>query len=425
LKLVHAADLHIDSPLLGLERYEGAPIARAREATRTAFRRVIDITLRESARFLILAGDVFDGDWRDANTGLFFVSELARLRDVDCRVLLLRGNHDHELTRTLLYRLPDFVHVFGTPGQTEKHSYVFEEHGVAFHGVSYPQKKVTDSLLPHYPAPRRDVLNVGVLHTNCTGSTAHDRYAPCSVAELSAFGYGYWALGHVHAHQILGRDPWVVYPGNTQGRHARETGPKGCVVLTTEASTVADVSFVETAAMRFVLAEVALGEEDGEDEILERVDRELDRLANAENAEGRMLSAVRLSLRGACRAHAMLVREPERIAQNIRSLALGRGESLWLEKILFETRPVVPLEELRASAGLVGDLLRALERLRTEDGEPDLQKLAIDVLAPVRKRLGPEADAIKLPLTDTPTLIEIVGQVEALLAERLTEREDS
>lgn len=421
MKFVHAADLHIDSPLLGLERYEGAPAERVRQATRTAFRRVVDVCLAERANFLLLAGDVFDGDWRDANTGLFFVKELARLREVGCHALLLRGNHDHALTQTLLYRLPDFVHAFGTPNQADRHSFVFEGDGVAFHGVSYPQKKVVDSLLPLYPPPTRDLLNVGLLHTNCVASSAHDRYAPCSVAELAAFGYQYWALGHVHAHQILSRDPWIVYPGNTQGRHARETGPKGCLVVTTKGNAIEDVTFVETGTMRFSHATVTLDENDGEAELFERVEKALDAIASE---GGERASAVRLELAGTTRAHGMLVREHARIEYALRSVALSRSDGIWLEKVLFLTRPLVPLADLRASHGLVGELLRSLEHLRTEDGEPDLQTLAERALGPIRKKLKGEADEIKLALTDTPTLIELIDRVEGLLAERLTEREE-
>lgn len=419
MKIVHAADLHIDSPLVGLERYEGAPVERAREATRLAFRNVIDLTLREAARYLMLAGDVFDGDWRDANTGLFFVKELSRLRDAGCRVLLLRGNHDHELTQTLLYRLPDFVHVFGPPG-TGAHTHAFERDGVAFHGVSYPQKKVTESLLPHYPAPLPDLLNVGLLHTNCIASSAHDRYAPCSVAELTAFGYGYWALGHVHAHQILARDPFVVYPGNTQGRHARETGEKGCVVIDTDGGVVRGLRFAETDVMQFVVKRIELAENDGEDDVYARVEGALDQIARS---AGGKLRAVRLELGGATRAHGTLLRHADRVAQNIRSAALGQSSDLWVEKVIVDTRPVVPIEALRASPGLLGELLRQIEQLRTADGEPDLQELAATALEPLRKKLGAEASALRLDLADPSTLIDLLAKAETLLAERLTEEE--
>ncbi|MBK6690660.1 MAG: DNA repair exonuclease [Myxococcales bacterium] len=422
MKLVHAADLHIDSPLAGLERYEGAPLAEAREATRHAFRNVVNLCLAEKARFLILAGDVFDGDWRDANTGLFFVHQLARLREIDCRVLLLRGNHDHELTRTLVYRVPEFVHVFGPPDDPSKRSFVFPDDRVAFHGVSYPTRKVDDSLLPHYPRPLPELLNIGVLHTNCTGSTAHDRYAPCTVQELSAFGYGYWALGHVHTHQVLSQRPWIVYPGNTQGRHAREPGPKGCVLVTVDGTDVVDVAFHETGTMRFAHVDVVLGEGDDEEELLRRADAALDPLRQTAS-ERRAVIAVRLTVRGSTALHRVIVREPTRVAQNLRSHWLGRAESIWLEKVIFDTRPLVSLDELRASPGLVGDLMRNLEHLRSGDGEPDLAALAGEVLGPLRKKLRAEADALGLPLHDVPTLAGLVEQVETLLAERLVERE--
>src|SRR5690242_9452537 len=94
MKFVHAADLHLDSPLRGLSRYEGAPVEAVRGATRRAFQNLIDLCLEEGAAFLLLAGDIYDGDWKDYGTGLFFLHQLARLRAADVEVVLIRGNHD-------------------------------------------------------------------------------------------------------------------------------------------------------------------------------------------------------------------------------------------------------------------------------------------------------------------------------------------
>ena len=252
MKIVHAADLHIDSPLKGLERYEGAPVERVRQATREAFKKVIALCLDERARFLVLAGDVFDGDWKDVNTGLFFLAQLSRLRAIGCDVLLLRGNHDFELTRALTY--PEHVHEFsvaeGAKGARGRRTTVFSAEGVAFHGVSYGDRQVKESLLPSYPDPIAGMLNFGVLHTNATGSTEHAVYAPCTVESLVAKGYDYWALGHVHGHAVLRERPFVVYPGNTQGRSVRELGPKGCVLIDVDDGAVRGVQFVETSVMR-------------------------------------------------------------------------------------------------------------------------------------------------------------------------------
>lgn len=411
MKIVHAADLHIDSPLRGLERYEGAPFERVRGATREAFRNVVGLCLRESASFLVLAGDVFDGDWKDINTGMFFVRELLRLREIGCRVLLLRGNHDFELTRAL--RWPEHVREFGPPRGKDR-SFVFDDDGVAFHGVSYATQKVVDSLLPEYPAPLgRGLLEIGVLHTNATGSAEHAAYAPCTVRELTAHGYAYWALGHVHGHAVLARDPWVVYPGNTQGRNARETGRKGCVVLDCEGAVVRDVRFVDTAVMQWVQLDLALDRDDGRDELLEKT-----RAALRDLAETHDLTAVRLRITGASRAHAEVCRDHARLVAQIRTDAMEAGLDLWLEKVDLATSPAVSLAELRDARGLVADLLQSVERIRNDEGDAELHMLA-RALDPLRKKGGKELAELKLE--DPDALRRLLAGAESLLAQRLTE----
>ena len=418
MRIVHAADLHIDSPLVGLERYPGVPLERVRLATRAAFGRVIDLCIAEQARFLVLAGDVFDGDWRDVNTGVWFVSQLQRLRDVGCRVVLLRGNHDFELTAKL--RWPD--HVFELPAARARVQATvrFDDDGVAFHGVSYPEKKVTESLLPHYPPPIEGVLNVGVLHTNAVGSAQHARYAPCTADELVDKGYQYWALGHVHEHRILHENPWIVYPGNTQGRHARETGEKGCVVIDVDGARVVDVRFRETCVMRWEVEEIELDADDDRDALIARAVARLDEVA-AHAGERRMPVAVRLELRGACRAHAAVVADPDAILAQIRSDALTSQPDVWLEKIELATSPSISIEELRRSSGLVADLLRHVEHLRGDEGESD-RALMFEALRPLRKKLAGELDGL-LDLSDERELARTIDRAEAWLAQRLTQGE--
>lgn len=82
MKLIHAADIHLDSPLRGLERYEGAPTEALRAATRRALENLVDLALDESVVGVLLAGDLYDGDWKDYNTGLFFARQMERLRRI-------------------------------------------------------------------------------------------------------------------------------------------------------------------------------------------------------------------------------------------------------------------------------------------------------------------------------------------------------
>src|SRR4051812_38673490 len=324
MKFVHAADLHIDSPLRGLTAYEGAPVERVRAATRRALSNLVQLCLDERAAFLLLAGDVFDGEWKDFNTGLFFVRELNRLRDTGTRVFVVRGNHDaaSEVTRSLTW--PAHVHVFA---DDRAETVVLENFGVALHGLSYPRREVKDSLVPLYPAAIDGALNVGVLHTSADGRPGHASYAPSSVEELVRKGYDYWALGHVHAHEILHRAPWVVFPGNTQGRHIRETGPKGAVVVSVEDGAVASVRHTPLDVVRWREVTVALDTDDGIDDLY---DKAKERLGQArDDADGRLLAA-RLVVEGAARAHGDVAGGRDRVIAELRARALDFGDALWL-----------------------------------------------------------------------------------------------
>jgi DNA repair exonuclease SbcCD nuclease subunit len=412
MKIVHAADLHLDSPLRGLERYDGAPVDRVRGATRAAFRRVVDLCLAERARFLVLAGDVFDGDWKDVSTGLFFIAELRRLRALPCDVLLVRGNHDFELTRALPY--PDHVHAFAAPGAGPSEPRVFERDGVAFHGVSYADKKVTTSLLPFYAPPIDGLLNVGVLHTNATGDRAHASYAPCSVPQLVAHGYDYWALGHVHGHAILHRDPWVVYPGNTQGRHVGEDGPKGCVVVDVVGARIDRVRFVETSVMTFAREVIRLAPGDDHDDAREKALARVHEVVAA-NAG---LASIRLELRGACRAHAAFVASPRKLADELRAAVIGLGVDAWLEKIVLATSPVLDLAAQREAPGLVGDVLRDVARMRDDESEENVR---FHRLFEPLKHLG---RAVDFDFSNRELRARILDGVEALLAQRMIDAGD-
>nr|WP_291920186.1 DNA repair exonuclease [Maricaulis sp.] len=223
-RFFHAADIHLDSPLRGLAGQEGNAVARVRSATREAFDLLVGRAVEERVDFLVLAGDLYDGDWRDYKTGLFFAKQMGRLKKEGIPVYLLHGNHDAESQITRRLELPDNVHVFGA---RMPETFALEELKVALHGQSFRQRDITENLVPDYPAPISGNFNIGVLHTGLGGMGGHENYAPCAMEDLVNKGYNYWALGHVHKASVLHVKPHVVFPGNLQGRHARETGAKG------------------------------------------------------------------------------------------------------------------------------------------------------------------------------------------------------
>ena len=228
---IHASDIHLDSPLKGLSRYEGAPAERIRGATREALKNLVQTAIDENAAFMVIAGDVFDGDWKDYNTGLFFAGQMSRLRERGIKVFLLSGNHDaaSKITRTL--KMPDNVHRFSTK---RPETLTLEELGVALHGQGFSRPDVTENLAANYPLAFGGLYNIGVLHTAATGREGHELYAPCALDDLIEKGYDYWALGHVHKGEILRESPWILFPGNTQGSHIEGPGPEGCTIVTVD-----------------------------------------------------------------------------------------------------------------------------------------------------------------------------------------------
>jgi DNA repair exonuclease SbcCD nuclease subunit len=180
-KFIHAADIHLDSPLRGLERYEGAPVDEIRGATRRAFDNLIGLAIEEGVAFLLLAGDLYDGPWRDYNTGLYFAKRMGRLRDAGVRVFIVAGNHDAASQITRHLRLPENVKVLST---REPESILLEDIGVAVHGRGFPKPPVTEDLSAGYPKGELQLFNIGLLHTSLDGRPGHERYAPCTVDGL-------------------------------------------------------------------------------------------------------------------------------------------------------------------------------------------------------------------------------------------------
>ena len=89
-KIIHAADIHLDSPLQKLGSYENAPVERIRGASRRALENMVQFAIDEAVDLVVIAGDLYDGDWPDQNTGLFFVAQASRLVDAGIPLAVIR-----------------------------------------------------------------------------------------------------------------------------------------------------------------------------------------------------------------------------------------------------------------------------------------------------------------------------------------------
>lgn len=275
-KFIHAADIHLDSPLKGLEQYEGAPVDQIREATRRALANLVELAVEQTVSFVLIAGDLYDGDWKEFRTGLFFVDQMRKLREAGIPVYLIAGNHDAANKMTKKLPMPDNVHLLAANKPETVHLEACE---VAIHGQSFARSAVLDNLATGYPSPEPGMFNIGLLHTSATGREGHETYAPCTIDDLRSKQYDYWALGHIHKRELLCQDPPILFPGNLQGRHVRETGPKGCTLVTVDDQNRVRLEPVAVDVFRWEHCRVeAAGAENG-DAVLDRVRSQLAKAA--------------------------------------------------------------------------------------------------------------------------------------------------
>ncbi len=412
MQFLHCADIHLDSPLRGLERYEGAPVDEVRGATRRAFRNLIDAALRERVDFVVIAGDLYDGNWPDFNTGLFFAKGMAELGESGIAVYGVRGNHDatSQITRTL--RQPKNVHFLPDLAPS---TLTNDDLGLAVHGQSFATPVVLTDLAAGYPGAVPGLFNLGILHTALTGRAGHDPYAPTNEAVLRTKGYDYWALGHVHAREIVTREPWVVYPGNLQGRHIREAGVKGCELVSVVDGHIATTPLALDVLRWRELAVDVTG--------LANLDALLDHVTTAvrtarTQADGRILG-LRLQLYGVSPLQAQLSARAAMVAEELRAcvVAAGNGE-VWLEKIQNVVRPTLDLARLASGNDPVGLLLQELAQLATNPAE--LAALSSEVLADLVSKLPTEADDRDAFRVNNPALLQdLLAQAQAELLDAL------
>jgi DNA repair exonuclease SbcCD nuclease subunit len=342
IRFIHAADPHLDSPLQGLEAHEGAPVEVLRGATRRAFENLVNLAIEESVDFVVIAGDLYDGDWKDYSTGLFFRAQMVRLQSKGTPVYLIAGNHDAASVITKKLSLPENVHVFSTR-TTE--SLEVAGHPVTIHGRGFPNRAVPENLASEYPMALPGRFNLGLLHTSLTGRPGHDTYAPCSVAQLREKGYQYWALGHIHQPEVINKDPWIVFAGNCQGRHIKEAGARGCRLVTVSDSLqVEGVEWRSLDVVRWAELNIDLSGVETETEATRLVSDAMGKAVTA--AEGRLVAA-RIILSGTTQLHGSLHRNDEHWNAQFQASAQDLGaEAIWIERITVSTSPVYDIAQL-------------------------------------------------------------------------------
>lgn len=375
----HAADLHLDSPFKTQAPTESRIAQDLRMAAFVAFDRLIDACIDEEAAFLLVAGDVFDGLDRSLRAQLRFHAGLCRLAEEGIPAFVVHGNHDALEGWVSSLAWPEKVCIFPGDKVETRLTLRGDEPIAAISGISYPTRDVRTDLSEQFNASRPDLFQVALLHANA-GNTGHENYAPFQLESICRKGFDYWALGHVHAHQVLrAADPAVVYPGVLQGRHVRETGPCGACRVLVDDQKKAQVEFVPFDTIRWAVkaADIsACATLDAVDKILGQALQEAMEEADGRPTVCRLIAKGETSLYGELETRGGL----SELLEGLQEQAADSWPGAWPEKIESHLRPEINLDARMEEEDLLGELLRIADDLLDAENPADALEPAIGPL---------------------------------------------
>lgn len=271
MKFLHAADLHLDTPFVGISDFSKELQAKLKASTYEAARKLFRVALEKEVDFVILAGDIFDDTDSSLKAQMFLKSEFEKLNQAGIKVLMIYGNHDYYRSNFSVIDFPDNVTIFGQ-NPTEETLITKDGQKVGIAGFSYYQQHISKNLVQDYPERNGVDYQIGVLHAG----VGDDNYVPFKINDLLKKGYDYWALGHIHKRQILNERPMIVYPGDIQGRNQNETTPKGFYLVSVENGTT-QLEFVQSSIYTWEKANLNVTTDDTVDSLIEKIQQLLNK----------------------------------------------------------------------------------------------------------------------------------------------------
>ncbi|EAE6828301.1 exonuclease SbcCD subunit D [Listeria monocytogenes] len=259
IQFLHMADLHLDSPFIGLSTLPQPLFSAIQESTFQSLERITTVAIKEAVDFVLIAGDIYDSEDQSVRAQARFAKEMKRLEAANIPVFMIHGNHDFIEKHKEQLALPSNVHVFSEQVEVMSHKTATGV-SVNIYGFSYNERHIRSSRVGEYKIQGDADFHIALLHgSEVSSSEEHDVYAPFRVQEISRKGFDYWALGHIHKRQLLAESPSIYYPGNIQGRNRKESGEKGASIITlSEASTTID--FIGTSPIIWEEAVITLPE---------------------------------------------------------------------------------------------------------------------------------------------------------------------
>ncbi|MEG0381376.1 MAG: DNA repair exonuclease, partial [Kurthia sp.] len=329
IRFFHTADLHLDSPFKGLYNLPHNIVEKLRQSTFVAFSQLVDVAIKEKPDFIVIVGDIYDGENRSLTAQNKFQRQLIRLQEAEIPVFISYGNHDHLSGNWTRFELPNNVREFNS--EVENKTIDVRGQAVTIHGFSYSKRHIVEPMIQYYPKKIDDALHIGMLHGSVEGDEAHNVYAPFTKQQLLQKNYDYWALGHIHKRQILHEAPPVVYAGNIQGRHRNEAGVKGFYDVHLEDGE-AKLDFIRTSQVQFDCLQVSLAHVNYATDMIARITE-----AVTLYSEVHGMSMIELQLTD--------------FTEAARVLYMKESEESWLETLREQVEliePIVWIDRLRA-----------------------------------------------------------------------------
>lgn len=421
LRFVHAADLHLDSPFSGLKANAPPNVAETlQKATFEAYENIVDLCIAEQVDALLVAGDIFDSADRSLRAQRAFVSGLEQLHEAGVRSFICHGNHDPLDGWEAQLTYPPSCHRFGRQFECVPVIEQSPETAVVY-GISYPVREVRENLVEQLGTIDSSPFSIGLLHANVGSNTNHDAYAPCTISDLEQSGVDYWALGHVHARQILREGgPTVVYPGNPQGKNPTETGTKGVFLVNVDDNANIDLEFRCTDAVRWVHLNLDVSELQTEQDLIDVLD-ELFQRCLSEAQFRSVISRLTLTGRGALSDSLRQEDFIDDLRDSINEDWSYRSKFVWCERIENLTAPQINRAERVAGSDFVAEFLRLCDRAKSDHQLQEQLRASFDVLLDHRRfrRYLPN-DVFKE--TELPTLI---NEAESVALDLLTRDEEA
>jgi len=413
---IHTADLHLDSPFKGISEVNEEISSELTEATFKAFNKIIDLGIEKQIDFLLIAGDIYDGGDRSLRAQLRFRDGLKRLSDAGIKAYIVHGNHDPLDGWSANLDWPKNVHIFKGKS-VEKVSVEKDGEEIAqIYGISFHTREIKTNLTYKFPKiskSKKALFNIGMLHCNVGTSTGHEPYAPCTLQDLITRNFNCWALGHIHKKAIINDDnPLVIYPGNPQGLHPKETGARGCFLVNVGENGEPTAEFIEVNSIRWFVEELSIDSLYTEQELISKIHNCIEKIR--EEAEGRS-SVCRIILTGRSALHSSIARKGvlDDILKDIREDEEGEKQFVWIESIEDNTNPEIDRKSLLERKDFIGDLVKLFEEFSHDENKIAELKESLEPLF-----TSPSGRKLLEPIDDED-LIDLIKKAETLCLDKL------